>query len=232
MSDIILNNNTYNGVTSVKLMKADNTGYATYTEDAQEADTLLDTMLNRESVGDITSDNANPLLTWMRGLEFGTVSFPNATKMYMNIGYCKFANLLLPNVTQANTYIGKGKQQNMLSTIFTGNIVTGVLDLSSLTTVQNNTLKIDYCRIETVKLGNGVLSPNSGMFTQSEITNLIWNVSETNMSDSGLTSRLNAATSITNLYVPSERVSAIQALVTGGTITKVTNVYSIADWSD
>lgn len=229
MSNIILNGNTYNDVTSVKLLKSDNTGYAEFTEDSAVTDTTLDKMLAGESLGDITDSSAYPNLTWMVGLDFGTVSFPSATKAYLRIQYCEFANLLLPSVVNAYT-ASNGTQGYMMPSKISGVKVTGICDLHSLTTVQNRTLNFEYCNFGTLKLGDGNF--NDTMFNNTTITNLVWNISSATLDDTGVKGRLNYATAITNLYVPSDRVSAIQALVTGDNITKVTNVYSIADWSD
>lgn len=231
MSNIKVNGNTYNDVSSVRFMKADNSGYATYKEGASDTDTMFDTLINQNSIGDYESDLAKPNLNWLSDVSAGTVSFPYATSAYACVEYCRFDNLLLPNVTQLEASKGVGARNYMKVSKFSGCIVTGVLDLTSLETVSNNTVNFQYCNIGTLKLGSYV--GNTNLLSNVTIENLVWNMPDsTGLAETTCTTTLNAATAITNLYVPSARVDEIQALIDDGTITKITNVYSIDDWED
>lgn len=226
MSNVKVNGNTYNGVESIKLMKADNSGYAEYKENAADTDTLFDTLIAGGNIGDRVIEGASPVLNWMQNVEGGTISAPYATSACANINYSKFDNLLFPNVTTFNTYAGPATKKYMRGSNFEGTDVTGVLDLSSLATVTNNTVQFKYCTIGTLKLGS-YTGTQSSLLSGATITNLVWN-----LPGSGVTTHLNSATKITNLYVPASLVSEMQTMVADGTLTKVTNVYSIDEWED
>lgn len=227
MSDIKVNGNIYNGVTSIKMMKADDSGYAEYKEGVEEAtDTLMDVMLSNGNVGNIESDSGNPLLSWMHGLKFGTVSFPYATKASGPINSAHFDNLLLPNVTDFPNHGGNGSFSYRMASGIQNCNIPGVLDLSSLATSLNNTMNFAGSAIGTLKLGSYV--PKS--WNSTTITNFVWyGMPESAMSDAAFTMYFSAT--VTNMYVPAGLVDAVQAQIDEGK-WKITNLYSIDEWED
>lgn len=229
MSNVKVNGNTYNDIHTLRLMKSDNSGYATYTEGAVETDTLFDKLVSGESIGDYECDLATPILNWMAHITAGTVSLPYATSGYACVQYSKFDNFLMPNATKLESLLGPGTKSYMLSSKFEGCNVTGVLDLSSLETVMNNTVTFRYSNIGTLKLGSykGIAS---NLLANVTISNLVWNM-PAGISDTDLKLYFGTGT-FTNVYIPSERVSEVQALIDNGDITKITNLYSIEDWEE
>lgn len=229
MSDIKINGNTYSGVESIKLMKADNSGYATYKENAAETNSFTDILISGGyDIGDFESDDGSPNINWLTGLGGGTVSFPHATAANGAVTNSSFTNLLLPNVIAITSH-RTADGLYPVGSKFSANVITGTLDLSSLTSIQNANQAFQKLKVGTLKLG--ALPSHNGIFSSAQITNLLWNISAS-ITDSNVVTAVNTATSITNLYVPADRATAIQELVTAGTITKVTNVYSIDDWRD
>lgn len=223
MSNVKVNGNTYNDVTSVKLMKDDGSGYAEFKENVADTDTLMDTLLADDSVGNIESDTGEVYLGWMQGIEFGTVSFPYATKATGYPHSCTFENLLLPAVTDYSGAVGKGVNGYRMPNSINNCKITGTLDLSKVATSTNNTLGIANCTIGTLKLGSYM--PGWGQTTT--ITNAII---------PGFTADYEVIyfklVNITNLYVPSTVLEHVQSMVTAGTLPNVTNVYSIDGWED
>lgn len=231
MSDVKVNGNTYNGVESIKLMKADGSGYAEYKEGAEAADSLMDTLIANGSLGDIERDDASPCLEWLSGYTVGTVSFPYATTLNGVPSKVTAENLLLPNVSSiASVACGKSGWKNRS---FANCKITGVLDLSGLDSVLNNACQFTTSEIGTLKLG--AYAPAANIWNAAIFTNLVLS----RLTFDGLTETafstwftyFNGAT-ITNLYVPADVKETIQAKIDAGTLTKITNLYTIDDWED
>lgn len=229
MSNVKVNGNTYNGVTSVKLMKSDGSGYAEYKEGAEATASEISVLIADGAIGDIENDAGTPILSWMNGGKYGTVSFPYATSAKGGVNSCYFDNLLLPNATDISAHAGNGPTQYRMTGGFQNCKITGTLDLSSLATSQNNAVIFTGSDIGTLKLGN--YCPNANAWAAT-FTNLILN---------GLTDALATnqyfygyfkSATITNLYVPAAVMDAVQAKITDGTLTKITNLYSIDEWED
>ena len=235
MSDIILNGNTYRGVGSVRLMKADNSGYATYVEGAAPADSMVEKLCDgtRLSIGDIFSEETNPFVGWLSWCNFGTADFSAAVNVHGPIANAVFDNLLLPNLTAVTS--SKAAYGNYPGAFSINNVTcSGMIDLSKLTSIQNGNAR-SFQTIEAQTLKIGAFDPQAtGMFYNSKLTNLVWNVPANQVpgANNVFITALNTATYITNLYVPADLVDTVRGYVTGGSVTKVTNVYSIADWSD
>lgn len=227
MSDIKVNGNTYTGVTSVKLMKADNSGYATYVEGAV-ADSYLDRMLSG-NYGDIYDERSGEVnIGFLTNGEGGTINFPNAAILN---GVCRagaYENLLFPKAAKIEyTVIGN----QVASSNFYSTTVTGVLDLSGIAGNAGNNALFQNASIGTLKLGS--VAPHNNMFNKAAITNLVWNNTDTTADKMGGNMGLNGANaSITNAYVPDAFYDAIKALMDAGTLTAVTNLYKISEWSD
>lgn len=228
MSNVKVNGNTYNNVTSIKLMKADGSGYAEYKEGMEATDTMMDKLLNRQNLGDIELDDASPCLEWLSGYEFGTLSCPYATTLKGSLERVTAENILLPNIsTVTPTQTGNNSWADYG---FMNCKITGVLDLSKLETVQNNAVQFTSSKIGTLKLGS--YAPAKNIWNGTTITNFVWNVpSTTDFGNTGFWTYLNSAT-ITNLYVPENVKETFQGKITDGTLTKITNLYSIDEWED
>ena len=227
MSNIKVNGNTYNGVTCVKLMKADDSGYATYTEGAV-ADSYLDRMLSG-NYGDICDERSGEVnIGFLTNGEGGTINFPNAAILN---GVCRagtYENLLFPKAAKIEyTVIGK----QVASSNFYSTTVSGALDLSGIAGNIGNNGMFQNASIGTLKLGS--MSPHNNMFGGAAITNLVWNNTDTTADKMGGNLGLkgnNAA--ITNAYVPDAFYDDIKALMDAGNLTTVTNLYKISEWSD
>ena len=230
MSNVKVNGNIYNDITSVKLMKSDESGYAEYVEGAEVRDSLLTTLLDSGSnLGDIGGDDAAPCLEWLTGYTMETVSFPYATTLNGVPSKVTAENLLFPNVSSiASIACGKGGWRTRG---FTNCKITGVLDLSSLDSVMNNACQFTASEIGTLKLG--AYAPAANIWNGAIFTNLVLS----RLAFDGLTETafstwftyFNGAT-ITNLYVPTELVSTVQEKIDEGKLTKITNLYSVDDW--
>ena len=225
MSNVTVNGNMYNDVASIRLMKADGSGYAEYMEGAAAVDSTVDNMLATRDFGSIEGENAGVYLGWMRGFRFGTVSFPYATTASGEINSCTLENLFLPSVVGFSVAAGNGVAANTMSVGITNCKIPGVLDLSSLTTSMNSAMKIGGCTIGTLKFGTYMPTNWGGGTT---ITNAIM---------PGFTANFNTlyfktAVTIENLYVPADVVEHVRSLIADGTLTKITNVYSIDEWED
>lgn len=229
MSDIKVNGNTYTGVESVRFMKADDSGYATYTEGTGDADTLMGKLIARESMGDIEREDATPCLDWMSGYVWGTISFPYATALKGGCERITAENVLLPNIsTVTPTSCGKS---GWCPYGFINCKITGTLDLSSLATVQNNAVKFTTSEIGTLKLGSYL--PNANLWAGCTITNAILK----GLTADWIANQINpwhylVGATITNLYVPADAVDTVQAAISDGSLDKITNLYSIDDWED
>ena len=71
------------------------------------------------------------------------------------------------------------------------------------------------------------------MFSNATITNLIWNNTDTTADKMAGDQGLNSPNAkITNAYVPDGLYDEIKALMDAGTLTTVTNLYKISEWSD
>lgn len=227
MSNVKVNGNTYNDVTSVKLALADGTGYATYSEgQSQDENTMFDALMTGDNLGDYTNDELtqfNPVP--LSYLTFGTWSLPNAAKISGgNIYNFNCENLLLPGVVGL---LNNGYPQ------FRGVKITGVLDMRSYTTGGTNAASLSFflygATVGTVRLDSMNLAAGN-MFGSSTITNIVWGGAS--LTADGIKTALNAATAITNLYITDVIYDDVAALIADGTITKVTNLHKYSEWSD
>lgn len=227
MSNVKVNGNIYNDVTSVKLMKADNTGYATYTEGAVE-DSYLDRMLSG-NYGDIYDERSGEVnIGFLTNGEGGTINFPNAAILN---GVCRagaYENLLFPKAAKIE-YTVVGKQVS--SSNFYSTTVIGVLDLSGIAGNTGNNGMFQNAVIGTLKLGS--VAPHNNIFNGATITNLVWNNTDTTSDKMGGNMGLKSTNAvITNAYVPDAFYDAIKALMDAGNLTTVANLYKISEWSD
>ena len=232
MSNVKVNGNTYNNVTSIKLMKADGSGYAEYKEGAEDVADFRDMLTagGYTNIGDYESNEPAPYIGWLEKCGGGSISFPKATTAKGSVKNASFENLLLPNVVSMNSALSASGDYPG-SSVFTQTDVTGVLDLSSLTNIQNSFNVFQNCNIGTLKLGGFNLCNN--MIGSATITNFIWNVPTTTNPDMpNFAVLMNGATKITNLYIPADIVGTWQTLIDNGTLTKIENLYSIDDWED
>lgn len=228
MSNVKVNGNTYNDISSVKLMKADGSGYAEYKEGAEVTDTLMDKLLNRQNLGDIELDDAAPCLEWLSGYEFGTLSCPYATTLNGSLDRVTADNVLLPNIsTVTPTSTGKS---GWATYGFNNCKITGTLDLSSLATVVNNAVGFVTCEIGTLKLG--AYAPAKSIWNSTIITNLVWYGLTSEAFNANVFVAYFKAATITNLYVPAVIKDEVQAKITDGSLDKITNLYTIDEWEE
>ena len=224
MSNVKVNGNTYNGVTSVKLALADGTGYATYSEGMVTSDITND-ILSGSLSGDYENSEITRLNTsFLQHQNVGTLSFPNAVTMFgMTQTIVTAENLLLPKVAKIE-YI------NTTFCSFRATI-TGVLDLSGMESAGSTLNQVFMgSKIETLKIGK--MSPANMMFSNATITNLIWNNTDTTADKMGGAQGLGCSgATFTNAYVPDGLYDEIKALKDAGTLTTVTNLYKISEWS-
>lgn len=228
MSNVKVNGNAYNDITSVRLPLADGSGYAVYEEGQSAEDSaLLNNILSGSECGDLISDNVvelnNSALSYCT---FGVVSLPNAVKF--NGLYCynlTAADVLLPNILTSN----KG------AATFSGANISGTLDLrkycrdstyGSISWLQNF---LWNCTIGTVRI-DSLNGYRSTAFNGSTITNLVWGGAD--LTAAGITADLNGAKAITNLYITDAIYNDVAALIGDGTITKVTNLYRYSEWGN
>lgn len=224
MSNVKVNGNTYNGVTSVKLALADGTGYATYSEGMVTSDITND-ILSGSLSGDYENSEITRLNTsFLQHQNVGTLSFPNAVTMFgMTQTIVTAENLLLPKVA-------KIEYRNNTFCSFRATI-TGVLDLSGMESAGSTLNQVFMgSKIETLKIGK--MSPANMMFSNATITNLIWNNTDTTADKMAGDQGLNCTNAkITNAYVPDALYDEIKALKDAGTLTTVTNLYKVSEWS-
>lgn len=229
MSNVKVNGNTYNDVTSVKLALADGTGYATYAEGAVETD-LISQLMNGSFTGEYTSDVAtcNMRIFSKSAVEGSDISlnFPKAGIIVpdnMN-GYYK--NIICPNVVSG---VGYGQEFGNLH-------ISGKLDVRSVPSGNYNQLFFGSS-IGTLIIGE--IPAHNGMFSGCTIGTLVWNNTTTKVGEgndyntiSGYQGLNNSNLSITNLYVADKNYDAIKALIDAGTLTTVTNLYKFSEWGD
>lgn len=226
MSNVKVNGNTYNGVTSVKLPLADGTGYATYAEGAM-ADSYLDKMLSA-NYGDIYDERSGDAdMSFLAYSKAGTINFPNVTYIRGNANYVVADNILFPKAAGIQYDMSKG-----IYSIFKSANISGVLDLSGLnvgTGHGNQTFM--GATIGTLKLG--VWPAHNMMFANAKITNLVWDYPDATVDMMAGTNALKGSgASFTNAYVPDALYDGIKALMDDGTLTTVSNLYKISEWSD
>ena len=233
MSNVKINGNTYNGVDEIRLMKADDSGYAIYKEGQTEegltweAVTINFSGVIPEDIDD--PDVTTPQIGRLQSTKFGTIKLTGATKMAGGCPYSTFDNLLLPHVVAADNFINYGTRDFVdVRRSFSSIKCSGVLDLGSFSSGINwgNTM-FQNAQIGTLKLGPITLTSNS--MSSATITNFVWNCAGNASNPVGV---LTSATKITNLYVPAEYVATISGKIDDGTLTKIDHVYSMADWSD
>ena len=231
MSNVKVNGNIYNNVENIQLMKADGSGYAKYTEGAAAAADFRDVLTagGYTKIGDYENDGANVYIGWLEKCGGGTIAFPAATVAKGSVKYAKFDNLLLPHVASMNS-ASTASGDYPAPSVFTNTDVTGVLDLGSLASIQNGMNVFQNCNIGTLKLG--ALAYSNLFIGSATITNFIYDNPTTDLGNSNFVTNMNAATQITNLYVPADQLSAWQEKISNGTFTKITNVYSIDEWED
>ena len=230
MSNVKVNGNTYNGVTSVKLALADGTGFATYAEGAVTSD-ITDILLSGAELGDMTNDTVSTVnLNVFYGRTCGTVKFTNAAEVFGSAERIAADNLLLPKVTKWN-YL------NYQFTTLRSCNVPGTIDLSGITSAQPANQSFYGSVIGTLLLGK--IHPHNGMFQNAKITTLVWNNPDIEAGDGTTTSGMAgqqglncSGATLTNVYVPDTLYDAIKALKDAGTLTSVTNLYKISEWSD
>lgn len=226
MSNVKINGNTYNGVDEVRLMKADESGYAIYKEGQEAAENILDIAVARGAVGSYRNEAGSVCLSVFCGLNLGDLEFPFATSATGGVTACKASRVLLPNVTTLNVDESFGATKYNLSAGFQQSDI-GLLDLSGLTTSMNNACKFTGAKIGTLKLGG--YFPAANLWNGTKITNAI--LSGFSTADATGIAYFSNAT-ITNMYVPADKLAEAQQLKSEGKLSKVTNIYSIADWSD
>ena len=225
MSNVNVNGNIYNDVDSIRLMKADGSGYAEYAEGAAATDSTVDGLFAVSEFGDIERETGSIYLGWMVGLKFGTISFPFATKVTGSINSCTAENLLLPSVQDFSIFSGNGVVKNTMSVGIYNCKIPGTVDLSSLSYSMNNAMKINGCEIGTLKFGtympvnwgNGTIITNAIMPGFTEGFNTLY---------------FRSAVTVENLYVPADVLEHVRSLVADGTLDQVTNVFSIDEWEE
>lgn len=230
MSNIKVNGNTYNDVTSVKLALADGTGYATYNEGAV-ADSYLDKMLSA-SYGDIYDERSGKInMSFLAFSNAGTINLPNVTSIIGNANFIVADNILLPKAASYQYDAGAG-----IAGIFKSAKISGVLDLSGLQAGSGNQSFMN-ATIGTLKLGKQ--TEQNGFLQNASITNLIWNNPDIKVGTPGAyggicgTAGLSGSgAKITNAYVPDDLYDSIKAFLDDGTLTTVTNLYKVSEWSD
>lgn len=198
----------------------------------QATDSLVTSLLNGTKLEIEDSSVAEGYLGWLVGQQASKVSFPHMTKGYGPCNYCTIDNLLLPAMVSFGAYSGTAFQ---LGATFQGLKCSGVCDLSGLTTFLNMNMSFQNAVIGTLKIG--AIPKVANPFGQITVTNLIFDCSNyvnaqdvTTQGSIGLI--LDRCKSVTNIYLPDAYYTSVKALVEAGTLTKVTNVYRMSEWSD
>lgn len=228
MSNVKVNGNTYNGVTSVKLPLADGSGFATYAEGAV-TDNVTSSILDASISGNLTNEDITTIaLNCFQKTTVGVLNFPNAVKMQGSADSVVAESILLPRVSSINT----GHVPN-----FRMAKISGVLDLSGFPNSIIGMNQTFYgATIGTLKLGEMPIHNMS--LSNATITNLVWALDAIDTgtgkpkivtSGQGLAC---AGLQATNVYVADSIYDAVNALIEDGTITTVTNLYKISEWSD
>lgn len=231
MSNVKVNGNTYNGVTGVKLPLADGTGYATYTEGAAVND-VANAILDGSISGDYTNEDIKAInLSCFIGADVGTLHFPSAVAMSGNAEGIVAKNILLPKVSACKTFATAYPSMRACN-------VSGVIDLSSLPNTTSPMNQTFYgSTIGTLKLGE--MPTHNGCLQNATITNLVWNYTKDNTVDPSNTAGvagkqgLNCiGLKVTNAYITDALYDAVKACIEDGTLTTVTNLYKLSEWSD
>ena len=229
MSNVKVNGNTYNDVTSVKLPLADGTGYATYAEGAV-TDDVTNSILDASISGNLTNEDIrNIALNCFQRTTVGVLNFPNAVKMQGSMESVVSENILLPRVSSIHSV-------NVPN--FRNAKISGVLDLSALPkniAAMNQTFY--GATIGTLKLGE--MPPHNMCLANATITNLVWNFTKSTVisatehaSIAGPAALRCSGLTVTNAYIPDDLYEGVKALIDDGTITTVTNLYKSPEWSD
>lgn len=226
MSNVKVNGNTYNGVTSVKLPLADGSGFATYAEGAV-TDNVTSSILDASISGNLTNEDITTIsLNCFQYTTVGTLNFPNAVKMKGSASDLIAENVLLPRVSSINT----ASVPN-----FRNSKISGVLDLSALpNTIIGMNQTFCNATIGTLKVGE--MPCHNMCLTNTTITNLVWALDVLDVDGNPkIVTNLGLACAglkATNVYVADSVYDAVNASIVDGTITTVTNLYKISEWSD
>lgn len=229
MSNVKVNGNSYADISSLRLPLADGSGYAVYKEgQSQEANSVLDLLMTGDNLGDYTDEELtqfNPgVLTYRT---FGTWNLPNVVRFgdSGNVNAFVGENLLLPNVT---TTVGNAYPQ------FRGCKISGVMDCRKYNgnAVGNPSLSffVYSATIGTLRLDSLKYIRGNSTFGSATITNLVLGADSLIADD--VRAAVNGATAITNLYITDAIYDDVAALISAGTITKVTNLHKYSEWSD
>jgi hypothetical protein len=231
MSNVKVNGNAYNDVTSVRLPLADGSGYAVYSEgQSTDENAFLDNMLSGGGGGDYANDTITKLNhCTLTGGTYGTLSFPNVVGLVGGSAKIVASNLLIPNALNCE-----------LPAQFGASEISGTLDLRKYTAGihgttpaygTNSTIHylLNGANIGTLRL-DALNSYRGNAFNNSTITNLVWGGAD--LIADNIKGDLNSATAITNLYITDAIYDDVAALISAGTITKVTNLHKYSEWSD
>lgn len=229
MSNVKVNGNTYNEVTSVRLPLSDGTGYATFDEGGSSNQDIYDMFFTKGAdLGDVESNVDFVDIRALNGHPFGTANFPAASKIRGNLGNVTFDNLLAPNAGALHTSV------NDPGFALRSCIVSGTVDLRNADPAGGG-----YPNLNQTFYGSTIGTlliqkfPNvNDLFLNATITNLYWNNPDITAGNMAGAQGLQSATAITNAYVPDTLYDGIKALMDAGTLTNVTNLYKISDWSD
>lgn len=235
MSNVKVNGNTYNGVTRIKLMKADDSGYATYTEGEVSGGDYLESLMDASGASFPGYENAELTgrvsLGWLTGVNNpnAEIYLPNVTKVEGGIAGATLKSLRLPKAAD----LSGGNVALWFQCI---GLNAELVDFSGVSSGSFNQA-FQKVNIGTLKLG--AMPPHNLPFGNATITNLIWNNPNVEVGTpgayggmcgtSGLTS---GGAKFTNVYVPDSMYDSIKAFVDDGTLTTVTNLYKISEWSD
>lgn len=226
MSNVKVNGNAYNGVNSIRLPLADDTGYATFEESAATAKDWVAAFMGTAELGNIENNSVTEVdISPLARRTVGTVSFPNAGIVKGDANKVKAANLLFPRASQLSS-----------STVFVrfslkNAVITGVVDLRNA--VGSNSFNQTFMSAQIGTLLIGKIPEHNGIFQGANITNLVWNNPDlTAAKIAGVEGLASSGASITNAYVPDTLYDDILALKTGGTLTTVTNLYRVSEWSN
>lgn len=229
MSNVKVNGNTYNGVTSVKMLLADGSGYATYTEGAV-TDDVTAKILDGSISGDIINENITTIsLNCFAKSNVGTLNFPNAVKMRGSAEGLVAENILLPRVSSVDS----SSLPN-----FRNAKVSGTIDLSAMPeTIIGMNQTFYGATIGTLKIGE--MPPHNMCLANVTIINLVWNFTKSteisttnNISIAGAQALKCSGLTVTNAYIPDNLYEGVKALIDDGTLNTVTNLYKISEWSD
>lgn len=221
MSNVKVNGNTYASISSVRLPLADGSGYATFTEGAM-VDNTVNLLISQCDRGDMTFEDVTDAYISAFGYNSGgTISFPNAAVVRGLCNKGNYDNMLFPKATKIDQCVSG------IASTFNGSTISGTLDLSALTSNAINNQIFYGTTIGTLLLG--AYAPRDGIMGKATITNLWWN--NTAITAGDFATALDEVTAVTNLYLPDAVYDDFKALMDDGTITGVTNLYKISEWS-